>query len=444
MGFAIGLLATVSSFDFRLRARGTPANIVIDASGRGDPITTDWFHAFAQGGEEHADMIGPVVTQVSALRPKFIRLDHVYDGYAIVRRDGQGLIFDWTKLDAAIDSIVKTGATPVLSLSYMPDVIAKDARIINPPNVWLEWTSVVKTTIEHVSGTKNIPGVYYEVWNEPDLAQFGGWKYYGGTNYLSLYSFAARGAAQVKNTQSFYFGGPSTTGLYKSWMEALVKSGSKLDFLSWHVYDKSPSRIREDVERLRQWFADNPRVLALPILITEFGFTGSKDLLYGSSYAAAYTAATIRQVWDIQTRPILFTFELKDGPGQQDGWGLIGHESFGSTLKPRYHVFQFLDQLKGTRLPLQGEGSWVTALAYRENSMIRALFINVDSDTPGGTHSENVPVRIERLNPGTYQMRLRYFSGAVVTKEEIVIGDTWQKDIYIPANELILLEFSPK
>jgi len=60
----------------------------------------------------------------------------------------------------------------------MPGVIAKDGNIINPPNDWNEWTLVVQKTIEHYSGKndRNMNGVYYEVWNEPDLAQFGGWK----------------------------------------------------------------------------------------------------------------------------------------------------------------------------------------------------------------------------------------------------------------------------
>ena len=63
-------------------------------------------------------------------------------------------------------------------------------------------------TIEHYgSKTKNINGIYYEVWNEPDLAQFED----GNTeekNYLTLYQYASTGARRTQNVNTFYLGGP--------------------------------------------------------------------------------------------------------------------------------------------------------------------------------------------------------------------------------------------
>ena len=51
----------------------------------------------------------------------------------------------------------------------MPPALADN--VTDEPRDWAEWQMTVKATIEHYSGTKgkNIPGVYYEVWNEPDL-----------------------------------------------------------------------------------------------------------------------------------------------------------------------------------------------------------------------------------------------------------------------------------
>lgn len=444
LGFAIGFVATFPSFDFRLRARGTPAAIVVDASGSGTPIETRWFHSFAQGGEEAKDMLGPVIEKVRALKPTFIRLDHIYDGYGIVSKNASGLTYDWSRLDEALQSIRETGATPVIALSYMPDVLTHDGRIIQAPDVWPEWSAVVQATIEHVSGEKKFSGVYYEVWNEPDLEQFGSWKYYGGKNYLTLYTFAARGASNAKNVQPFFLGGPSTTALYKPWIEAIVHSGARLDFLSWHVYDSRPDKIKEDIQRVRGWFADNPRILSLPVLITEYGFTGNKDQLYNTRYAASYTAAVIRHTADIMPSPLIFSFELKDGPHQEDGWGLLGHESSGAQPKPRYLVFAFLDSLKGDRIPVAGEGTWVSALATREGDKLRIALINVDPNTPGASHTEQVPVTITHINPGTYTVRLRYFSGTESSTEVDVVSTTLTKDIYVQENDLVIVEVTPK
>ncbi len=146
------ILGITQTYQLFIRATGTPADIVIDTHIPLEPIKTDFYHAFAQGGEESGDMIAPVQSEVTALRPRLIRLDHIYDLYHIVSRDGSGLHYDWSKLDAALSTIRATGAKPLLALSYMPNVIAKDGNIINPPNDWNEWASVVSQTVEHVSG----------------------------------------------------------------------------------------------------------------------------------------------------------------------------------------------------------------------------------------------------------------------------------------------------
>ena len=135
---AVGQTITLMS-----RAVGTPANILVDTTSRLEIIKTDFYHAFAQGGEESTDMLASVTNDVKALKPKLIRLDHLYDHYQIVERSGNGLTFNWSKLDAVVNTIISTGAKPVFALSYMPGVIAKEGNIINPPNDWNEWAQVV-------------------------------------------------------------------------------------------------------------------------------------------------------------------------------------------------------------------------------------------------------------------------------------------------------------
>ena len=164
-------------------------------------------------------MIGPVVNQMKTLDPSYIRIDHIYDFFNIVQGSPGNLSFDFSRLDPMIDSILATGAKPLIALSYMPSVIAQDGNIINQPVDWNDWALTVQKTVEHYSGrgNKNIAGVYYEVWNEPDL--FGGWKVYGDKNYITLYSYAATGANRATNVQPFAIGGPATTALYKNWMK---------------------------------------------------------------------------------------------------------------------------------------------------------------------------------------------------------------------------------
>ena len=130
-------------------------------------VDTNFYHAFAQGGEQSGDMLAPVVGDMKALHPQVIRLDHLYDNYG-VNVNSDGTVAGWGTLDAAVSSILATGARPVLSLSYMPSSIAQGGSMINPPNDLNAWAKVVEDTIRHFSGDRGIKGIYYEVWNEPD------------------------------------------------------------------------------------------------------------------------------------------------------------------------------------------------------------------------------------------------------------------------------------
>jgi Glycosyl hydrolases family 39 len=424
------------------RATGTTANIAVDTKAILEPINTDFYHAFAQGGEESKDMLAPVLSDIRALKPKFIRLDHLYDHYNVVGRNGAGLTFDFTRLDAAVASILAAGAKPVLVLSYMPSVIAKDGNITNPPTDWNDWALVVQKTIEHYSGRaeKNINGIYYEVWNEPDLAQFGGWKYSGDKNYLTLYHWAAVAATNAQNVDTFYLGGPATTGLYKEWITALITSGNRIDFISWHTYQTDPKAYDTDQRNIISWLLPYPNHTLVPLLITEFGFTGDKSTLYGTQYAAAYTAAVIRQL--ITGAPLyLFSFQPVDGVNQQDGsgWGLITNPDNGLTKKPRYYVYNFIDGMAGNRLALSGEGTWVTGFASIKDNIIRTLLVNFDRN---GSHTETVPVTLKNLDPGTYLLRTRYLFGTDTTTTEVATNSSLLKNIPMTAQNVVILELS--
>ena len=431
------LFATYQSVILITRASGTKAAIVVDTSSELETITSDFYHAFAQGGEESKNMIAPVLSEVTSLTPKIIRIDHIYDYHDVVTKKDGTLIFSFSKLDAIVDSIRATGAVPLLSLSYMPPAIAKDGSVISIPNDWNEWAHVVERTIEHFSGKneRNLTGVYYEVWNEPDLEQFGNWKLSGEKNYLTLYHYAHIGAQNAKNVQPFFLGGPSTTGLYKNWIIALTKSGDRVDFYSWHSYLADPKRFLTDQKNLVSWLLPYPNSILKPTLITEFGPSGSKNTAYGTMYGAAYTASVIRQL--ISGGPAyLFTFELVDGPSETEGkgWGLMTHPNQGKIKKPRFFLYQFLDDMMGKRIQLNGEGTWVTGFATTRDSTIRTLLINFDAV---GTHAETVPITWKNLSPGNYHMTTQCLlekeqvSGLTVTASGI-----GEKKLYMPAQSV--------
>jgi hypothetical protein len=430
------------------KANGTLANITVDPNSIINPINNTFYHSFAQGGEEQNNMLVNVSNNLKQLNPDEIRIDHIYDYYDVVSKNTDELTFNFSKLDLIVDSILASGATPFFSLSYMPQVIAKDGNIINPPYNWNDWEKVVQKTIEHFSGknNRNLKNINYEVWNEPDLNQFGSWNIYGDKNYLTLYAYATSGAQKAGNCNQFFIGGPATTGLYKNWITALIKSGNRIDFFSWHTYQEDPTYFRQDEQNLTFWLLANPQYLKLPRIISEFGPTGKKDPRYGTNYMAAYTASVVRQL--INGSSNLFSFQIKDGPNETDnsGWGIFGHENNNLTKKPRYYVYGFLDKMQGALIKLEGEGTWITGYATKTDSGIKILLINFDLNQ---SHIESFPLKVINLAPGTYKWNVDYlFRGGCAIDmplnngflTEPITDGIFQKSICLPYSNMAILQ----
>lgn len=428
-----------------IRAFGVDAKLVVDVTRTNGQLEPVW-QLFAQGGEESADMIAPVMAEVTQLNPRYIRIDHIFDHFDVVSRGGDGkLILSFAKLDPLITSIIKTGAKPFISLSYMPPALGTTGDITGKPKDWNEWKHIVQQTIEHISGktNRNLTDVYYEVWNEPDL--FGNWRTYGDKNYLTLYEYAALGAREAQSTNAFKFGGPATTKLYKNWVREFAKSVTEkslpLDFISWHLYSTNPLDYAENIADAREWLTEFPQLAQVPLIISEWGLDSNVNPRYDTKFAGAHTTAVIRQL--IPTRTQAYSFELVDGRDPEGNalwgrWGLITHPSFGATPKLRYEVFKLLNRLVGDLLIVTGEGTWVTAIATKDNQTIRILLTNYDANE---SHVEKTPLTISNLQNGTYTITQTRLGSQATTRSEVISG-TFQTELIMPVNSVLLIELT--
>ncbi len=439
------------------QASGQPANIVVDAEAILGPMPQPWL-ALAQGGEEKEPMLTPVIPEIKQLKPKYIRLDHVFDAYNLVGGGKNGnMTYDFSQLDKTVDDILVAGALPFFSLSYMPPTLSKDGQVTSPPENWSDWSAIIKNFIEHYSGknNRNLANVYYEVWNEPDL--FGNWKISGcrpldlgcdpGKDYKILYRQSVLGAQQAKNTNPFFIGGSATTSFYPAWVEELFKwvetKNLRLDFISWHRYHPEANQYQHDLESLEGLIEKHPRFLGIKKIISEWGSDPENSSNHDSIYDAAHSLAVIRTL--MARLDLAFAFEIKDGPDPAGNkywgrWGLLTHQNFGQEKKPRYYAFDFLNKLGPERLSLAGEGTWVKGIAGKEKEAIQILLVNYD---PNNKHQENVPLKINNLLPGDYYLEEILLLGKE-TKEKITVGPDGilERNIYLPANSLILINLS--
>lgn len=428
------------------RAGGIPANIVVYTKTSLGPLPQPW-QALAQGGEEKEQMLTNTVLPIKLLSPKYIRIDHIYDFYDVVKRDKNGkMVFDFSKLDLIVEDILATGARPMLSLSYMPPAISS-GDITDPPVNWSDWQEVVRRTIEYYSGKdgKNIEDATYEVWNEPDL--FGKWKIGGSKDYRLLYLYAARGAAQAENTSPFMIGGPATTSFYKNWLEEFIKyvyqNGIRLDFFSWHKYSLNPQDFLEDINFIDSLLVGHGGSYLLPKFISEWGSNPENSPLHDTNFDAAHTIAVIRKVLD--RVDLAFTFEIKDGPPPPGKifwgrWGILTHENGGLIKKPKYQALALLTKMGGERLKMTGEGTWVTGFASKRNETVRVILVNYDKEDQ---HSENFPVTFTGLEPGNYLLRQTDLTGEVLSTNVEILQETPTLSFFLPPNSTVLLELEP-
>ncbi len=451
--FSLRLVKTAQRY--LSEALGEPANIVVETKMVLGPMPKPW-QALSQGGEEKGRMLASVIGEVAALQPRYIRIDHIYDFYDVVKRENGGLKFDWNKLDQTVDDILATGAKPLFSLSFMPPAIAQGGNVVSPPNDWHEWSLVVQKAIEHYSGRnqKNLADVYYEVWNEPDL--FGKWHLGCSSwrvgcdpekDYRLLYKFAALGAEKAEDVNPFKIGGPGTTGLYRGWVDGFLSyvadNRLRFDFYSWHRYSIDPEDFRREVDYLDYWLFKFSGYSLLPKLISEWGSISENSPWHDGRLDAAHLIASMREM--LGRIDLAFIFEIKDGvsPAGDEfwgGWGLLTHEKFGKHKKLKYFGLEMLNQLEGKRINLSGEGTWVKGMAARENEKIKLLLVNYD---PRDQHSENTPITFIDLEPGSYSFSYSSLLGkSSTTEEKVGQGGVLKKMITMFPNSVVFIELT--
>ncbi len=416
-------------------AEGRLAAIGVETNHPLGPLPQPW-RALAQGGEELPTFLDNTSPLVQAINPSYIRIDHIYDQFDVVNGSGGNLTYDWTKLDTLVDKITTTGAKPFLSLSYMPSALTA-TDTVGEPKDYNDWTTLVQKTIEHYSGQKEIEGVYYEVWNEPDL--FGKWTMGGKKDYKKLYSYASRGATSATNVRPFKLGGPGTTGLYKNWVDGffpyILQNNLRLDFYSWHRYGPQIDQYVKDVADVDAWLDSHPYFSGVEKIVSEMGPNSEKDQTGNTKLGAAQLISVNREM--MSKIKYAFTFSVKDGANSPSGWGILGPQG---QITPRYQALKLLNLLGPNRLSVTGEGTWVTAIAAQNAQSYQVLVSNYDSSS---AHSEIVPVTFLNLTPGQFILKQTTLDGNTSQEEMATSESVLQKTLPLAPNTAVLLELSP-
>lgn len=456
MAVVLGLLVTLpltlplaqNAWRWVTGASYQAAAIVVDVSQPQDPIKKIW-SGVAQGFEKlpEADFrLTATSGLLKSVGTRYVRIDHIYDGFNVVSRVDGRLAYDWSKLDAMVSDITAAGALPYFSVSYMPPAISK-GDILDFPNDWGEWGQVVAATVGHYSRDYKggLNNVIYEVWNEPDL--FGGWKMGGAKSYVTLYATAASAASRVTGVKPFKIGGPATTGFYPAWVNGFydkLDSTVRIDFFSWHRYSANVDDFVRDAKTAKSMM-ETRIARAQDLYISEWGVNPERSAAYDGRWAAAHYLAVNTALSDTNI-DLALAFEVMDGaPGDKQlhgGWGMLTNPKYGAIVKkPRFKAWEMISKLDGARLPTIGNGTYVTALsAYDGTGAIRVLVTNYDAS---GKHDELFPLTVVGITDGIYNVREEYLSGRVLNTE-VNVGGSMRREISLNASDAVLLTVTKK
>ena len=299
---------------------------------------------------------------------KHVRVYADFDFLIPVSKLKKTFRLDFRRYDAHIDGITnKLRAVPLIMLRSIPRVVSSRADLPDdtyatyPPINWADWETVVRLLVRH-NVQKGLRGLYYAVWNEPELN--GDWQ---GTynEYITLYIRTAR--AVKGEDPSAKVGGPSANSWTIPWMGRSSRShtgpfikdflssikeyninnpGSAVpvDFISWHHY--SPDYLSVGYKEVNRYVSQVGFPRAPEYLVTEWNSEYGNTAHPWNLKASFAVTNIIQQIATPQVWPFWFTFRI---PKSQDlptdyNSGLIANDDV-NCKRPTYAAFQMMNAM---------------------------------------------------------------------------------------------------
>lgn len=172
-------------------------------------------------------------------------------------------IYDFSYINEVYSKLLSHGIKPIVELDFLPDELSgKDAaieqegtneRLLNHfyPTDWKKWADLLTAFVQNLAavfGKDEIRTWYFEVWNEPDNWPIDSWN-----EFFKLYDVFVDCVTKVDD--KLKVGGP---GCFRqhfmyAFLDHIVngtnfvtgKKGSRIDFLSYHVYGTSGGWLNE-------------------------------------------------------------------------------------------------------------------------------------------------------------------------------------------------------
>lgn len=385
------------------------SQVRIDLSHPGAALEIDHM-ALGQGGLSPDTIWADRMPEIRALHPRIIRL-FIQEYFNVLPKPG---LPNWRTLDESVDLILRTGATPLMTIAFKPKILFPVVdQAITDPNDYGAWEDLIAAMVKHYKD-RGSRIIYWEVANEPDIGENGGCPYlFTPEGYVRYYSHTV--AAIKRADPDAKVGGPALadpkSALLPALLEAAQKSDLPLDFISWHIYDNDPLAIRATIDSKKELLKGFPK-LHPETFLDEWNMSLGNPVT-DPRFQPVFTAETIWQmkdagldyscyyhIRDYHVEPEIFNpfFSRKGAAAMAQWWNLMpqydGLFDYQSRVRPTYFLFSLMAHLTGQRLPFESDNKAVHGFAtydeYYGNSYV-LLWNYSDKPVNLTLHLDGVP-----------------------------------------------------
>lgn len=238
-------------------------------------------------------------------------------GCSVVRRDEKGnRVYDWTRLERVLDTLLASGVKPVLVCGGLPDALLSGAprrnemgAPVNRPEDLEGWSEMLAQLFRRLAktyGAEELRTWYFEAWGAPDhdgsLADAGKDPEGALQLYCRLYDrFVA--AADLADPR-LRVGGPGAAGdattltgflrhCARGTNSVTQKVGTRVDFVSWCRYGTVQDILRWNSDLRTRVETEFPELKGLRFVLCESGGGAVEGLRANTPYEAARIAALV-------------------------------------------------------------------------------------------------------------------------------------------------------
>ncbi len=312
--------------------------------------------------------------------------------------EGNTLFYSFFNTDQIFDFLLSIGMKPFVELSFMPTALASGDKTVfhyranvTPPKDYAQWATLIRKLVTHWVdryGLTEVRQWFFEVWNEPNLDDFGSGKQ---DEYFKLYRYTVEAIKSVDD--ELKVGGPATA--VNAWIDDFLgyctKNKLSADFISTHHYPTDAfgepgddteaqlaksrrSVLREEAREVQRKAGDRP------VYYTEWCTSSNpRDPMHDEPYAAAFITKTIMEAnglvqgYSYWTFSDIFEENYFPSVPFHGGFGLL---NIHGIPKSAYRAYELLHDLGTDLLPVEGAHPTVDVWIVRGEGIVTVLFTN--------------------------------------------------------------------